>query len=291
MPFSGGDRVVALYDDGKWYRGKVVTISEEHRLSIDFDDGDKLLNVVEDDAKLKPAIGPPLEPARYFSEGTQRPGLDGRTWVVETTWEQCRHYKGKLVGGIEVNSWRATTTDQVPVKRQRTFAASKMDKVPRGCKQLEMLQDFLLAGPKDSAANVCLPKSGEGHPRAEPAAPEGEGGDTATSNEDEPVAPEAPVAREQVGEPEEPSTPPAGAKAATALVPFGGINEVRSLLARFHLEQYTDKFEELGYDDCKFLRHLRMEDQESLSDILIKEVGMKAGHAAKLLQWWSGDSD
>jgi hypothetical protein len=92
------------------------------------------------------------------------------------------------------------------------------------------------------------------------------------------------------------TAPTAAAKAAAAMPPpppadehANGMDGVRALLVDFRLEQYADKFDELGYDDCEYLCYLRVQEPQKFADVLEKQIGMKKGHAAKLLHWWSGD--
>ena len=60
-----------------------------------------------------------------------------------------------------------------------------------------------------------------------------------------------------------------------------GFSHVRALLEHCRLEQYAATFEEEGYDDLPFLRGLEV---EKLKGIATAELGMKPGHAAKLIK-------
>lgn len=69
---------------------------------------------------------------------------------------------------------------------------------------------------------------------------------------------------------------------APMLLPDGvdlGMAGVRRLLVEYKLEAYAEAFERLGYDDLGFL--LLLSDQGRLADTLVKEIGMKPGHATK----------
>ena len=54
--------------------------------------------------------------------------------------------------------------------------------------------------------------------------------------------------------------------------------DVRKWLEKSHLGEYSDRFEEEGYDDFGALRELEEEEVEEL----IEEIGMKKGHARNL---------
>ena len=56
-----------------------------------------------------------------------------------------------------------------------------------------------------------------------------------------------------------------------------GMAAVTEMLTRFRLERYVGAFDEAGYDDALYLLQMSGEQIEQL----IKDVGMKMGHASK----------
>merc|ERR1712216_142815 len=70
--------------------------------------------------------------------------------------------------------------------------------------------------------------------------------------------------------------PPLPASQAAAL------EEVRSVLKSYKLDQYAEAFEEQGYDDIPFLRSM---SEDELMAVLREQIGMKPGHAMRFAMW------
>ena len=73
------------------------------------------------------------------------------------------------------------------------------------------------------------------------------------------------------------STPDYGAVVGDLASVALGMAEVREMLERFRLGMYTTNFDEAGYDDRDFILQMNAEHL----DALVRDVGMKPGHALK----------
>ena len=75
-----------------------------------------------------------------------------------------------------------------------------------------------------------------------------------------------------------PSPPDKGAVMGDLASVAMGMAEVREMLERFRLGMYAASFDEAGYDDRDFILQMSAEHL----DALVRDVGMKPGHALKL---------
>ena len=73
------------------------------------------------------------------------------------------------------------------------------------------------------------------------------------------------------------STPDYGAVVGDLASVALGMAEVREMLERFRLGTYAANFDEAGYDDRDFILQMNAEHL----DALVRDVGMKPGHALK----------
>ena len=131
---------------------------------------------------------------------------------------------------------------QAPVKRAKTFDAQPAPPAPPAQPPVEWIE-----------ASMHTPLGAKATPQTQALVLVGGGGGFVSSGALAPPPPDAPPLAEE------------------------GMAAVTEMLTRFRLERYVGAFDEAGYDDALYLLQMSGEQIEQL----IKDVGMKMGHASK----------